>query len=60
MGLSTVTRPDIWSAVRAVARRSHNPTDRHWKTVLKTMVYPHWTRGMGLSLVRGSGMYLTA
>ena len=37
MWLSTMTRPDISNAVRAVARHSHNPTDRHWKTVLKIM-----------------------
>ena len=30
MWLSTITRPtDISNAVRAVARHSHNPTDRH-------------------------------
>ena len=34
MWLSIMTRPDISNAVRAVARRSHNPTDRHWKAVL--------------------------
>ena len=60
MWLSTMTRPDILNSVRAVARHSHNLTDRHWKAVLKTMAYLHWTRGMGLTFVRGSGMYLTA
>ena len=34
---STMTRPDISNAVRAVARHSHNPTDRRWKAVLKIM-----------------------
>ena len=29
MWLSTMTRPDISNAVRAVARHSQNPTDRH-------------------------------
>ena len=52
MGLSTMTRPDISNVVRAVARHSHNPTDRHWKAVLKIMAYLHGTRGMSLTFVR--------
>ena len=60
MWLSAMTRPDISNAVRAVARHSHNPTDRHWKAVRKTMAYLHGTRGMGLNFVRGSGLDLTA
>ena len=60
MWLSTMTRPDISNAVRAVARHSHNPTDRHWEAVLKIMAYLHGTRGMGLTFVRGSGLNLTA
>ena len=60
MRLSTMTRPDISNAVRAVACRSHNPTDRHWKAVLKIMAYLHGTKGMGLTFVRGSGLHLTA
>ena len=60
MWLSTMTRPDISNAVRAVARHSHNPTDRHWKAVLKIMAYLHGTRGMGTTFVRGSGLDLTA
>ena len=60
MWLSTMTRPDISNAVRAVTRHSHNPTDRHWKSVLKIMAYLHGTRGMGLTFARGSGLNLTA
>ena len=44
MWLSTMTRPDISNAVRAVARHSHNATDRHSKAVLKIMAYLHGTR----------------
>ena len=55
-----MTRPDISNAVRAVARHSHNPTDRHLRAVLKIMAYLHGTRGMGLTLVRRSGLDLTA
>ena len=60
MWLSTMTRPDISNAVRAVARHSHNPIDRHWKAVLKITAYLHGTRGMGLTFVRGSGLDLKA
>ena len=60
MWLSTMTRPDISNAVRAVARHSHNPTERHWKAVLKIMAYLHGTRFMGLTFVRGSGLDLHA
>ena len=60
MWLSTMTRPDISNAVRAVARHSHNPTDRHWKAVMKIMTYLHGTRGMGLTFVRGSGLDMNA
>ena len=58
--LSTMTRPDISNAVRAVARHYHNPTDRHWKAVLKIMAYLHGTTGVGLTFVTGSGLDLTA
>ena len=60
MWLSTVTRPGISNAVRAVARHSHNPTDRHWKAVLKIMAYLHGTTGVRLTFVKGSGLDLTA
>ena len=60
MWLLTMTRPDISNAVRAVAHHSHNPTDRRWKSVLKTMSYLHGTKGMCLPFVRGSGLDLTA
>ena len=60
MWLSTMTRPDISNAVRAVARHSHNPTERHWRAVLKIMEYLHGTRFLGLTFVRGSGLGLDA
>ena len=43
-----------------LAHHSHNPTDRHWKADLKIMAYLHEIRGMRLTLVRGSGLDLTA
>ena len=60
MWLSTMTRPDVSNAVRAVARRFHNPTDRRWEAVPKIMANVHGTRGMGLIFVRGSGLDLTS
>ena len=56
MWLSTMTRPDISNVVSAVARHSDNPTDRHWKAVLKIMAYLHGTRGMGLTFCEGLGI----
>ena len=59
MWLSIMTRADISNAVRAVARHSHNPTERHWKAVLKIMDL-HGTRFLGLTFLRGSGLDLNA
>ena len=52
MWLSTMTRPGISNAVHPVARHSHNPTDRQWKALMKsmTMAHLHGTRGLGLTL----------
>ena len=60
MWLSSMTRPDISNAVSSLSHHSHNPTDRHWKAVLKIMIYLHGTGGMGMTFVRGSGLGLTA
>ena len=35
MWLSSMKRSDISTAVRAVARHSHNPTDKHWKAFFR-------------------------
>ena len=55
-----MTRPDTSNAVSSLRHHSHNPTDRHWKAVLKIMIYLHGTGGMGMTFVRGSGLDLTA
>ena len=60
MWQSTMTRPDISNVMRAVARHSHNPTDRRWKAVRKIIRCLHGTRGMGLAFVRGSVLELIA
>ena len=35
--LSTMTRPDITNAVRAVARYAHIPTERPWQVITKIL-----------------------
>lgn len=60
MGLSTMTRPGTSNTVRAMARHSHNPTDRHWEEAPKNVAYLHGTRGVGLTFARGSGLDSTA
>ena len=47
MWLSTMTRPDITNAVRAVARYAHEPTERLWQAIMKILSY---LNGSGLSL----------
>ena len=59
MWLSVMTRPDIANALRACARHSHNPSPRHWKTLLQVAAYVNATKEMGLRFVRGSGLRLS-
>ena len=59
MWLVTMTRPDIANAVRAVARHSHSPTERHWKAVLKIIEYLLDSKYLGLTFERGSGLELS-
>ena len=59
MWLVTMTRPDIANAVRAVARHSHNPTERHWKAVSKIIQYLLGSKYLGLTFERGSGLEMS-
>ena len=59
MWSATMTRPDISNAVCAVPCKSHNPTDGHWKAVMKIITYLHGSRGLGLTFVRSSRLGLT-
>ena len=43
-----MTRPDIASAVRAVARQAHDPAERHWRAVRKIISYLDGTKKLGL------------
>ena len=59
MWLSTMTRPDITNAVRAVARYAHEPTtERLWQAIMKILLYLNGTRSLGITYVRGSGLSL--
>ena len=54
--LSTMTRPDITNAVRAVARYAHEPTERLWKAITKILSYLDGTKSLGITCVRGSDL----
>ena len=59
MWLSTMTRPDITNAVRAVARYAHEPTERLWQAIMKILSYLNGTRSLGITYVlRSSGLSL--
>ena len=58
MWLSTVTRPDITNAVRAVARYAHEPTERLWQAITKIISYLSGTKSLVITYVRGSGLSL--
>ena len=53
MWLATVTRPDVANAVRALARQSHDPCERHWEGVTKVLKYLNRTKGLGLTFQKG-------
>ena len=56
--LSTMTRPDITNAVRAVARYAHTPTKRLWDPIMKIFSYLKGTPSFGITYVRGSRLGL--
>ena len=58
MWLSTMTRPDIPNAVRAVARYAHEPSERLWQAIMKILSYLNGTKSLGIIYVRGSGLSL--
>ena len=56
--ISGITRPDIASAVRAVARHAHNPAARHWKAVRKIVSYLKATKDLGVVFRLGGDLKL--
>ena len=55
MWLANQTRPDMLSAVRAVARYSHSSKLVHWKATLHILQYIRLTSGHGITFQRGMG-----
>ena len=60
MWLSTMTRPDITNAVRAVARCAHAPSQRLWSGVMKILEYLNGSRELAITFERGGGLELNA
>ena len=56
--LSTMTRPDITNAVRAVARYAYKPTERLWQAIMKILSYLNGTKSLGITYMRGSSLSL--
>ena len=59
MWLVVMIRLDIANAVRAVARHSINPTERHWKAVLQIIQYLLGIKDLGITFERRSGLALS-
>ena len=59
MWLVVMTRLDITNTVRAVARHSINPTERHWKAVLQIIRYLLGAKDLGITFERRSGLDLS-
>ena len=59
LGISGMTRPDIASAVRAVARHGYNPAARHWKAVRKITAYLKATKNLGIVFWWGGDLKLS-
>ena len=47
-----MTRPDIAGMVRPVARRTHDPAERHWRTIRKIIAYLNKMKDFGLVFVK--------
>ena len=54
MWLSTQTRPDIFNAVKTVARYCSAPRSVHWRAALGILGYVRRTSGCGITFQRGA------
>ena len=54
MWLAISTRPDIYNAVRSVARYCSAPKAVHWKSALGILAYINGTCGFGITYQRGT------
>ena len=57
--ISGMTRPDIASAARAVARHAHNPAAQHWKAVWKIIAYIKADNDLGVMFRWGGELKLS-
>ena len=57
--ISGMTRPDIASAVRAIARHAHNSAARYWKAVRNVIVYLKATKDLGVVFRLGGDLKLS-
>eukprot|EP00798_Chlamydomonas_sp_ICE-L_P003638 gene3638-biopygen21377 len=57
--LSTCTRPDIAFAVSTLSRFSANPTEAHWKSAKRLLIYLRDHRYLGICYKSGAGSELT-
>ena len=60
MWISNATRPDISNAVREVARHAHDPSEKHWRAVLRIIEYLRGTRDKGIVYKRSPACRLVA
>ena len=54
-----MTRPDIASAVREMARHAHNPAARHWKAIRKIITYLKVTKDLWVVFRRRGDLKLS-
>ena len=54
MWLANMTRPDIASSVRAVARFTNRPGVEHWRAVLRILRYLIGTKDLGVTYNMGT------
>lgn len=60
MWISTISRPDITTAVHIAARFSTKPAKRHWSFVQRILRYLRGTSHFGLKFTKGDGLKLLA
>lgn len=58
--LANTTRPDISNAVRGVARRTHDPSNKSWRAVTQILEYFEGTRETGPTYRKAGGCRIEA
>ena len=59
MWLTISTRPDIFDAVRSVARYCSTPKAIHWKAALGILAYINGTSGFGITYQRETSVSIS-